>query len=260
MNLAPVCVYTIIHPARLDEYLRKGRKTPLTEKTKWTRIADAFTSAQQRGEELIVMFSDARRCDVLFAWAPLEGVSVGEGTSFSLKGAYNFSGTHRKTALTTLVGKCAISGGYIRPYLPCETPAFAFEEVTHPRPWTYALEDFFEGRRMLRQHLIRERSREAREARIRAANGVLRCEVCAFDFAATYGALGAGFVEVHHREALSSRSPNGRKTRLDELALVCANCHRMLHRREDLTVDELRRLVAEAGQVTTPVPLLEAGP
>lgn len=62
MNLAPISVYTIIHPARL----RAG--VPLTEKTKWTRIEDAFHKARQEGDEVVVLFTDARECDVLFAW------------------------------------------------------------------------------------------------------------------------------------------------------------------------------------------------
>ncbi|MDN5896921.1 MAG: HNH endonuclease, partial [Nocardioides sp.] len=56
----------------------------------------------------------------------------------------------------------------------------------------------------------------------------ISCEVCAFDFGATYGALGEGYVEVHHRLPLHASGPV--KTRLEDLALLCSNCHRMIHR------------------------------
>jgi 5-methylcytosine-specific restriction protein A len=37
----------------------------------------------------------------------------------------------------------------------------------------------------------------------------------------------------------------GQRTKLDDLALVCSNCHRMIHRRKQrLTMDELRALLA----------------
>jgi predicted HNH restriction endonuclease len=37
----------------------------------------------------------------------------------------------------------------------------------------------------------------------------------------------------------------GTKTKLADLALVCSNCHRMIHRRARwLTIDELRDLVS----------------
>jgi len=237
MNLAPISVYTIIHPARL----RAG--VPLNEKTKWTRIEEAFHKARREGDEVVVLFTDARECDVLFAWAPLADVRVGDETTFSLKGVFALPGRHRKTGLTTFVGKKPISPKHIRPYVPCETPSFLVEAATHPKRWTYSLEDFEEGRQVLKAHLARERSRELRAAKIREAGDVLRCEVCAFDFGAKYPGVGDGFIEVHHRTSLADRAPAGGTTKLEELALVCANCHRMLHRRESTTIDSLRNTV-----------------
>lgn len=92
-----------------------------------------------------------------------------------------------------------------------------------------------EGRRRLRltQHRVRERG--LREAKIRAAlgeEGRLRCEVpgCGFDFHERYGEVGAGFAEVHHLRPLSEAGEEGRETAITDLAIVCANCHRMVHR------------------------------
>jgi hypothetical protein len=99
-----------------------------------------------------------------------------------------------------------------------------------------------EGRMRYRRHRVRERSPILRRLKIGAAlatTGALKCETCGFDFADRYGDLGAGFIECHHRDA---RAGGGeRETSTEELALLCANCHRMIHRtRPIVSVDELR--------------------
>ena len=100
-----------------------------------------------------------------------------------------------------------------------------------------------EGRAILVTHLDRERSSSlAREKKERALRdtGALACEACGFDFAARYGDRGIGFIECHHTRPVSELDDGGR-TRLEDLALVCANCHRMIHaRRPWMSVEELR--------------------
>lgn len=99
-----------------------------------------------------------------------------------------------------------------------------------------------EGRLLSRLHTFRERNRAIVQKRKDAA-AKLACEVCDFDFQASYGEHGRGFIECHHTRPLHTLRPSDR-TRLSELALVCANCHRMLHaRRPWLTIEELRELV-----------------
>jgi len=103
-----------------------------------------------------------------------------------------------------------------------------------------------EGARHLVVHEQVERDRglvDRKLSHVRAATGQLACEVCGFDFERTYGALGRDFAECHHLLPLGSGGP--RETRLEDLAVVCANCHRMLHRRSPpLSVADLRaRLV-----------------
>jgi hypothetical protein len=108
---------------------------------------------------------------------------------------------------------------------------------------------FPEGMRQEKLHLRQERSREVvRLAKLRALMmyGRLSCEACGFDFGATYGEMGRDFIEAHHLVPISSLTP-GSRTRIDDLALVCANCHRMLHRtRPWLGRADLVRLVARA--------------
>ena len=62
--------------------------------------------------------------------------------------------------------------------------------------------------------------------------GKLQCDVCSFDFKETYGSLGEGFIEAHHTVPVAMLRGR-RRTKLSEIALVCSNCHRMLHREKN---------------------------
>ena len=61
--------------------------------------------------------------------------------------------------------------------------------------------------------------------------GRLVCEVdgCGFDFFKKYGELGYGYAHVHHLAPLADTGDRGRKVSLQDLAIVCANCHAMIH-------------------------------
>ncbi|WP_145502835.1 HNH endonuclease [Streptomyces sp. CFMR 7] len=88
-----------------------------------------------------------------------------------------------------------------------------------------------EGRLLARWALYRERNRALRARKIAQAEKLgqpLQCEVCDFDFGSVYGDLGRGYIEVHHR--LPLHVTGLRETRLDDLAFLCANCHRMCHK------------------------------
>lgn len=91
-----------------------------------------------------------------------------------------------------------------------------------------------EERRRFVSHRARERAlREAKlnQARRASEDGRLRCEVpgCGFDFEAAYGRVGAGFAHVHHLRPLAEATAPT-VTRLEDLAVVCANCHAVVHR------------------------------
>jgi hypothetical protein len=96
--------------------------------------------------------------------------------------------------------------------------------------------DGFEGQ--IKRSFVVHRSREnrLRHAKIREAlnrnRGKLVCEVpgCGFNFAKRYGKIGAGYAQVHHRTPLSAASRKGMRTKLSDLAIVCANCHAMIHK------------------------------
>ena len=60
------------------------------------------------------------------------------------------------------------------------------------------------------------------------------CMVCGFDFEARYGELGAGYIEAHHVVPFADLVKEPEPVLLNpmtDFVVVCANCHRMLHRR-----------------------------
>ena len=107
-------------------------------------------------------------------------------------------------------------------------------------------ERFPEGKIIERIHKSRERNYKvinlAKEKFIKK-NGRLFCQVCGFDFENTYGKLGKGFIEGHHTIAVSEMSYD-HKTRIEDIVLVCSNCHRMIHKKRPwLRMDELKKIL-----------------
>lgn len=71
----------------------------------------------------------------------------------------------------------------------------------------------------------------------------LNCMVCNFNFGEFYGDWGEGFIEVHHVQALHKNQGKKVETNPEtDLAVLCANCHRMIHRKRDiaLSIQELK--------------------
>jgi len=122
------------------------------------------------------------------------------------------------------------------------------EKVAFPRrdpDETAAIRLFgIEGRARMQAHKRRERDGalpRQKKAEAVLLHGKLECEVCRFVFTARYGDHGSEFIECHHLEPLASLDPSdGKRTTLEDLALVCANCHRMLHWKDLPSITELR--------------------
>jgi 5-methylcytosine-specific restriction enzyme A len=107
-------------------------------------------------------------------------------------------------------------------------------------------DNFEEGRIMYKLHKVRERNpkivKRKKEQQLRL-HGKLTCEICGFNFEAFYGPIGKAFIECHHRTPLASLKVAS-KTTLEDLALVCSNCHRMLHKEmRTLSVDILKECI-----------------
>lgn len=107
---------------------------------------------------------------------------------------------------------------------------------------------FPEGKEKYEIHRKLERdtniSKKAKKNRL-SEPGDLRCDVCGFSFLKTYGELGAGYIEAHHTIPISKMSGQ-RKTKLSEIALVCSNCHHMLHKSKTwLSIGQLKNIIEE---------------
>jgi 5-methylcytosine-specific restriction enzyme A len=101
-----------------------------------------------------------------------------------------------------------------------------------------------EGKILTHIHHFRERDTKLiarKKEKVLRDLGALCCEVCSFNFKEQYGARGEGFIECHHTKPLSGLKP-GEKTKLTDLALVCSNCHRMIHhKRPWLSLNKLKQ-------------------
>lgn len=100
-----------------------------------------------------------------------------------------------------------------------------------------------EGKMKLISHYRRERNREIvrRKKEQAFASGNHECEICGFSFKERFG---VNFIECHHLNPISDTGQT--ETTLDDLALVCANCHRILHRKIDgkfPTIEQLQHLL-----------------
>lgn len=105
-----------------------------------------------------------------------------------------------------------------------------------------------EGKVSYRYHRTLERDRKVvaiRKAKALNLHGKLECEGCGFDFAATYGPRGLGFIEAHHTNPIHAMQ-EGDVTTPEDLALICSNCHRMIHKSKPwLTIAQLRALLSQ---------------
>lgn len=83
------------------------------------------------------------------------------------------------------------------------------------------------------QHLRIERNPEASNL-AKAFHGT-KCQACGMDFSLRYGPMGAGYIEAHHLRPISSLN-EGQALEYEiakDFAVLCANCHRMIHRMKD---------------------------
>lgn len=108
-----------------------------------------------------------------------------------------------------------------------------------------------EGRVLTRLHRARERRPELVAAKKKAAmreTGGLHCEGCDTNLANAYAGLGSAAAEVHHLRPLHTLM-HATKTTLEDLALLCANCHRVVHSSHKwLSVEEVKALFERASK------------
>ena len=60
---------------------------------------------------------------------------------------------------------------------------------------------------------------------------ITRCQACDLDFGERYGKIGKGFIEAHHFRPIGTLE-EGIAVKYDvavDFAVLCSNCHRMIH-------------------------------
>lgn len=97
---------------------------------------------------------------------------------------------------------------------------------------------FIEGSKKRAQHLRRERNRElVREfkSQFLEKHGRFFCEECGEDWRAKYGKnIASSCFDAHHAATQVGEMDSGHESKLSDLQLLCANCHRAEHRRMKL--------------------------
>ncbi len=106
---------------------------------------------------------------------------------------------------------------------------------------------FLEGKIKTIQHITHERNNKLIElAKLKfkqSHKGKIYCEVCGFDFGCVYGKRGEYYIEAHHKKPISELNENT-ETNIEDIIMLCSNCHRMIHRNKPwLTIEELKNIV-----------------
>ena len=96
--------------------------------------------------------------------------------------------------------------------------------------------------------ITRRRNRSLRDAALERSGGF--CEACGQNFSEILFGRGMRALQVHHKRQLGLED-DPVETTLEDLAVVCANCHAIIHAdpKSALPIEELQRLWAAAQQV-----------
>lgn len=86
--------------------------------------------------------------------------------------------------------------------------------------------DALEGDFITRIIHFRKRNRSLIEAKKRSSNGF--CEACGFSLSKQYRLNGKDCLQVHHKNPIAERD-GVTVTRLEDLVLICPNCHAVIH-------------------------------
>ncbi|MCB1275995.1 HNH endonuclease [Prosthecobacter sp.] len=255
-NLSSSCIYTIRHSRALADDYGAGGSGTFKEKARWVTGSRIHQQACKAKKRVPILFgpAEADTIDGVSYWGLIDAITLkSQGTEISFSSLQKLPRKHRLSSLRKLSDDAPLSDNYIRPYVPCKTPKFI---LSAPVSSQLALHDIEaeeisarEGAISARMHLHRERDRTiivAKRKQVLSSTGKLACSVCGFDFRQFYGEIGEGFCEVHHLCPLAIAGKEV-QTHLDDLAIVCSNCHRMIHICHPfLTIAELKARIRAA--------------
>lgn len=191
------------------EVSRKGRKQPA-----YTQAREHIRLVEEEGYRLMVFpmkYSDENK--------GADGAGPAKIGGFEPK--------LKEMSLIPAVGKWYASNGAFDSILA--------EEIISPSRFT-------EGASKTVSINVYERSLEARQVCINHHG--CKCAVCEFDFGKFYGAIGEGYIHVHHVVPLAEVRTEYVLNPIEDLIPVCANCHSILHRvKPVLKVEQLKEIL-----------------
>lgn len=96
-----------------------------------------------------------------------------------------------------------------------------------------------------RKYLVNKFERDPKNRKKAIEIHGLNCCACGFNFEEVYGERGTDFIEIHHIKPLSTLNEAVEINPETDLVPLCANCHRMVHRRKDnvLEVEQLKSIL-----------------
>lgn len=229
----------------LDLYLKYQKSLPSEKNEDVLALARTLTAMEFPGKEsttsnglfrsissILMKLSNFRRLDPIHTTAGKKGLTKGGKSEPEIWNEF-----HSKPEALSLITEAIISS------IP----------DLHPNENTWTDSDDLsieseEGAILTKIHRTRERRRslvKAKHQEYLKTHDTLKCEICHFTPNEKYSDRHESIIEVHHIQPLHTLRP-GQKTKLSDLALVCANCHRVIHARKHwLTPDETKELLKQ---------------
>lgn len=104
-----------------------------------------------------------------------------------------------------------------------------------------------EGRVLTRIHVYKERdknlSKRVKKDFKLKNGGRLHCEACGIVPTEIYGEAGDSCIDAHHKIPIEELQPDS-VTLADDMAIVCASCHRIIHSKKPcLTIEQVKELL-----------------
>ncbi|MDA0525446.1 HNH endonuclease [Methanococcoides alaskense] len=94
-----------------------------------------------------------------------------------------------------------------------------------------------EGEQYITETIFRKRNRQLIKQKKQDSD--YRCEVCGMNYEEVYGEIGKNYIIAHHIEPIGSRNVSS-PTTIDDIALLCSNCHNMIHKiNPPMSIEEL---------------------
>lgn len=201
---------------------------------------------------LAPVFTTRDFVEALKARAPNEWAAIVARYGPGGRGAGNFF-SPANIAFNFLKRKASETAIFRRQFVPATadwgSPVVAQWELATPTsslPLEEGDLDVLEGRPVLRQHFLRERAIGLRPRVLRQREKVgLVCDCCSRSEPRLDITLQRAMFEVHHKVPLAA---GARRTTLADVNLLCATCHRLIHRAiatkgENVTAEELQKLL-----------------